>query len=319
MASKPLEPVTDSLEHLRSENERLRAELKQQEKLYEQSHLELIQYMVESERQAKELKRLNSLLTKAYLNTIEIIQRLIELREPGYTQHANRVAEMARAIALKLQVSRVEAQQIYIAARIHEIGKISIPDDVLRKPVDELSEEEKRLRFNHYQIGANLLESIPSFHKVSTYIRAIGEHVDGSGYPEGLSGEAIPLGARIIAIVNHWDSLFFMVQRVATPLEGLQEVERYVGSRYDAQIYPLLHAEVLRRYSEADAPSERQLRVSELEEGMVLSRDLKTVTNVLLVPAGTQLTAAVIQKIHRYQNIDPIAGGVYVKRKAEEA
>ncbi len=319
MASKPLESVSDALDQLRNENERLRAELKQQEKRYEQSHLELIQYMIESERQAKELKRLNSLLTRAYLNTIEIIQRLIELREPGYTAHANRVADVARTIALKLKISRVEAQQIFIAARIHEIGKISIPDDVLRKSLDELSDEEKRLRFNHYQIGANLLATIPSFQKVSTYIRAIGEHVDGSGFPDGLQGEAIPLGSRIIALVNHWDSLFFVVQRVATPLEGLQEVERFVGSYYDAAIFPLLHAEVLRRYSEMDAPSEKQLRVTELKEGMELSRDLKTVTNVLLVPAGTILSASIIQKIQRYQNIDPIAGGVYVKRKTEEA
>ena len=319
MASKPIQPPTDSWEHLREENERLRAELKQQEKLYEQSHLELIQYMVESERQAKELKRLNALLTKAYLNTIEIIQRLIELREPGYTQHANRVAEISRSIALKLRVSRVEAQQIFIAARIHEIGKISIPDKILHKPVHELNEEEKRVRFNHYQIGANLLTTIPSFHKISTYIRAIGEHVDGSGFPEGLSGDVIPLGSRIIAIVNHWDSLFFVVQQVATPLEGLMEVERYVGSWYDPQIYPLLHAEVLRRYSEADVPAEKQLRVSDLEEGMVLSRDLKTVTNVLLVPTGTRLSQEIIRKIQQYQNIDPIAGGVYVERKVEEA
>jgi len=95
MNPNPTEEVLHNAQELHEENQRLRAELKQQEKLYEQAHLELIQHMVESERQAKELKRLNSLLTKAYLNTIEIIQRLIELREPGYTEHANRVAEIS--------------------------------------------------------------------------------------------------------------------------------------------------------------------------------------------------------------------------------
>ena len=318
MSANPTEAVLHDAQELYEENQRLRAELKQQEKLYEQAHLELIQHMVESERQAKELKRLNSLLTKAYLNTIEIIQRLIELREPGYTEHANRVAEMSRAIALTMQVNRVEAQQIYIAARIHEIGKMSIPDAILKRPVEELSEEEKRVRFNHYLIGANLLSPIPSFRKVSEYIRSIGEHVDGTGLPEGLEGDTIPLGSRIIAMVNHWDSIFFMSQTVKTPLEGLQEIERFLGSRYDSNIFPLLHAEVLKRFSDNDVPRERHVCVLELTEGMELARDLKTVTNVLLVPAGTRLTKSIIQKIQHYQQIDPIAGGVYVKREIME-
>ncbi len=313
----PLSSV-DTCQDLQEENARLRAELKQQEKLYEQAHLELIQHVVDSERQAKELKRLNSLLTKAYLNTIEIIQRLIELREPGYTQHANRVAEISRAIALTLKVGRVEAQQIYIAARIHEIGKISIPDAILKRPLDELSDEEKQLRFNHYLIGSNLLNNIPSFHKVSQYIRSIGEHVDGTGLPDGLEGDKIPIGSRIIAMVNHWDSLFFMVQKVRTPLEGLKEIEKYLGTRYDSHLFPLLHAEVLKRFKEQDAPTERHVCVLELQEGMVLSRDLKTMTNVLLVPAGTRLTHSIIHKIQQYQQVDPIAGGVYIKRETME-
>ncbi len=318
MATKPASTDPVSLHALQVENEKLRAELKHKEKQFEQSHLELIQYMVDSERQAKELKRLNSLLTKAYLNTIEIIQKLIELKEPGYTEHANRVAEISREIALKMKMNRVEAQQIYIAARIHEIGKISIPDAIWSKPVEKLSEDEKRLRFNHYHIGASLLQAIPSFTKVSRIIRSIGERVDGTGLPDGLSKEEIPLGSRIIAMVNHWDSLFFMVQRVSSPLEGLREIEQLLGSRYDRDIFPLLHAEVLRRFSEGDKPSERQLRVSDLQPGMVISRDLKTVTNVLLVPAGTRLDEGILHKILKYQNVDPIAGSVYVKSETVE-
>ncbi len=316
MADPRLESHPVSIDTLAEENLRLKAELKRQQEMYENSHLELIKYMVETERQSKELKRLNRMVSRAFLNTIEIIQAMIDLREPGYYDHSMRVADISRSIARKQGLQQRDIQQISIAARIHEIGKISIPDAIFHKPFSRLTERERQFREHHYIIGANLLERIPSFRKIAHIIRSISEYYDGSGTPDGLRADDIPLGARIIALANVWDSLFFVEQVFPTPLEALQAIEDELDRKFDRRLFPFLKAEVLMRYSEKDQPTEKQVPVPELKPGMVLSRDLITVTNVLLVPKKTQLEPRIIEKIQKYQSIDPVQGGVFVTRES---
>ena len=316
MANQQLEAHPVSIETLTKENLRLKAQLERQQEMYENSHLELIKYMVESEQQSKELKRLNRMVSRALVNTIEIIQAMIDLREPGYYEHSMRVADVARSIARKQGLKEIDVQQIYIAARIHEIGKLSIPDTILHKPFPQLSEKERQLRNSHYVIGAKLLERISSFRKIAGIIRALSEHYDGSGCPDGLKGKEIPIGARIIALVNVWDSLFFMEQVYQKPLDALNAIEDELDGKYDRHFFPFLKAEILMRYSEKDRPTEKQIPIPELKPGMILSRDLVTMTNVLLVPAGNQLDQRTIEKIQKYQSVDPVQGGVFVTRES---
>ncbi len=301
-----------TVQELIAENEKLRAKLKRQEELYENSNMELIKWMVESERQAKELRRLNSMLKKTFLDTIEIIQNIIEIKDPGSKDHAQRVARMSHYIAEKVLGKSAEVQKIVIAAKIHEIGKVAIPDVILNKDLEVRTEQELRL-YNRYPVlGAACLEEVDRFQDIANIIKHQKEWMNGEGKPDGLSGEDIPLGSRIIAITDNFDTLYFMLQKYDTVAETLNEVQRHLGNRFDSALFPHLYAFVMEHYSNEERPKDRKISLHELKPGMVLSRDLTTVSNVLLLPKGTVFTESIIGKLLKHQNIDPIGGGVYI-------
>ncbi len=316
-----MEPETttliDSSENLLEENLRLKSELKRQKELYEDSHAELIKYMIESEVTSKKLFQANKLLGKTFNSSIEIIQRIIDLRKPGYYEHSTRVAEVSKVIAQRAIKTRGKVAEIYLAARIHEIGKMSLPDNILNKPKHELNEKEIGLFKNQYHIGSNCLAKIHQFRPIARTIRHIRENVDGSGLPDGLQGEEIPIGSRIIALADFFDTRFFVVQDQNTIEEILGNMENFVGSIYDASLFAIFQEEIRRRYTDEDRPEDKKVMLSELKPGMVISRDIYTVTNVLLVPKGVTLTEHLIEKIYSYQNVDPIRSGIFITLDGE--
>lgn len=303
---------TLSIDQIQEENIKLKAQLKRQEELYENSHMELLKWMVESEKQAQELKKLNQLLRKAFLNTIEIIQNIIEIKDPGSKDHSMRVSEVARFIALKMGEKPQEAEKIAVAARIHEIGKIAIPDAILIKNPEELSQMEAKIKDRYPVLGAACVEEIPHFREIAKMIRHQKERYDGTGKPDGLAGEEIPLGSRIIAIVDLFDTVYFQKQKFDSVAQALNFVQQQLDRAMDASLFPHLHAFVMENYSDIKLPEDRKISFQEMEVGMVLSRDLMTISNVLLLPRNTRLTPVLIQKILKHQNIDPIRGGIYV-------
>lgn len=308
----PLTEQRKSVDQLLEENLELKARLRRQEELYENSNMELLKIMVESERQAKELKKLNSLLKKSFLNTIEIIQNVIEIRDPGSKDHAERVARGAYFIARRLIGKNAEAQKIMIAAKIHEIGKIAIPQEILAQNDLEMSDHDRKLYRRYPILGAACLEEVERFKEVARIIKHQMERFDGRGLPDGLQGEEIPIGSRIIAIADALDTIFFMMQKHNTIVDALNEIQGDLGSKFDGQLFPHLYAFAMESYGVNESPRDRKISFQQLTPGMVLSRDLRTITNALLLPLGTKLTDALIEKLLKHQNIDPINGGIYV-------
>ena len=271
--------------------------------------------MVESEQQAQKLKVMHQRVSQAFKHTIEIIQYIIDMRQPGYRMHAERVAEHAQAIALKVGVSKTEAQVIAIAARIHEVGKMSIPEAILNKPPEGLTENEVNLLRSQHAIGAALLEKIPSFRSVARILRHIRENVDGSGRPDGLSGGDIPVGSRIIALVDCFDTRFMVEQTTHRADDVLASMEQQLDQAFDRQLYAHLTDRVREYYQSSYRPREKSMVLAQVKPGMRLSRDLFTVSGVMLLPRGTELNQALIEKIVRYQSIDPVTGGIYIEQK----
>lgn len=311
-----MEPVNaldvQSSEALLQENLQLKSELKRQKQLYEQSHVELIKQMVESEVAARKIGQSNKLIRRTLVATINVLQRVIDLREPGYLEHSTRVGDLCRAIALGLQESPAVVSQIHFAALVHEIGKMSLPDRILKKPRSELKEGEITLLRNQYVIGAQTLAQVAHFQEISRVIKHVRENVDGTGLPEGLAGKDIPLGSRIIALADFFDTSFFISQEYSTIEQTLTAIRGHCGRLFDEQLFGLLQNEVHQRFSAADRPRDVKVLMAELIPGMRISRDLLTVTGVLLTPRDTELTQRLIDKISSYQTIDPIKSGVYI-------
>ena len=138
--------------------------------------------------------------------TFEKIARLLDERDHYTAVHSTAVAELAVKVAQKMGLSQGEIEKVDIAARVHDIGKIAVPDSILLKP-GPLSKEEWTVMKRHPVVSAELIEGLAIYTPVANAVRHEHEHWNGSGYPDGLKGEEIPLIARIIAAADVHNAL----------------------------------------------------------------------------------------------------------------
>jgi hypothetical protein len=149
----------------------------------------------------KRLKEMNARLERTALGVITTLGRVVEVRDP-YTQgHEVGVARLATMIAADLELSDEVIREIEVAALVHDIGKISVPAEILHKP-GALSEVEFDLMKCHPRVGYELLQHIDFEWPIAEYVLQHHERMDGSGYPEGLMGDQIPIQARILAVAD---------------------------------------------------------------------------------------------------------------------
>lgn len=162
---------------------------------------------------------------------------IVDARDAYTFGHCKRVAEFSEAICREMGLPHDMTDEVSLAARIHDLGKIGIRDNVLLKPA-RLEEDEFCHMMEHPEIGARLTAFLPEFRAGSTYIRHHHEKWDGSGYPEGLKGTAIPLGARIIAVADTYDAITSTRTYRAAQDEGFarDEMARVAGTQLDREV-----------------------------------------------------------------------------------
>lgn len=155
----------------------------------------------------QEISKLNLELQERFLSSISIMTNLLEGHNKLLGGHSRRVADYAVNIALMYQLSEKDTIDIEVAALLHDIGKFSLPEELIKKKKAELSSTEDILLKKHTELGDLLLKEASGFEKVATLIRHHHENFDGSGYPDHLQGDQIPLGSRIIALANAYDHI----------------------------------------------------------------------------------------------------------------
>lgn len=168
---------------------------------------------------------------------VEALADVVDMRDPYTFEHSKRVADYARGICEQLDLSQDLADEIVAAARVHDVGKVGVRDSVLLKP-GRLTEDEYAEIQQHPDIGARLTARFPDFGSGTRYIRHHHEKWDGTGYPLGLRGRDIPLGARVIAVADTYDAITSQrVYRPALPEEfARQEMARAAGSQLDPEV-----------------------------------------------------------------------------------
>jgi putative two-component system response regulator len=176
-------------------------------------------------------------LKKSNLDSVKALAEAIEAKDPYIRGHSDRVSRISVRIGMKAGLSEDRLENLEYGALLHDIGKIGIKDEVLQKPAT-LSPEEYRHIQEHPLIGVKILEGIDFFKDKISMIRNHHEHFDGSGYPDGLVGEAIPLEARIITVSDTFDAMTSVrPHRGAIPLEDvLMELARCNGTQFDPHI-----------------------------------------------------------------------------------
>ena len=137
---------------------------------------------------------------------VESMADVVDRRDPYTGQHSKSVAEHSVRIARQMHLPESEVELIRLAARVHDLGKIAVPDEVLHKQ-GRLTEEEFAIMKQHPATGAEILAKFPEYRRGRELVLAHHERIDGRGYPRGLAGDAIPLGARVIAVADSWDAM----------------------------------------------------------------------------------------------------------------
>lgn len=209
---------------------------------------------IAAHRQTRYEQHIRVKLNLRYSREIQDYSQALLDKDPQLYRHSQRVLSLTLRLTRVLDMADEETLEIALAAFLHDVGKIVIGDDVLRKPT-RLTPGEYAIMQQHPAYGARLLESCPSLRPLAPLLLYHHERWDGQGYPFGLAGMAIPQGARIIAITDAFEAMTarrpYQPQR--TPRAALEELYRCAGTQFDAPLVKLFCGQVF--YSVAgDAP-----------------------------------------------------------------
>ncbi|RYG23650.1 diguanylate cyclase, partial [bacterium] len=176
-------------------------------------------------------------LQDASFATIQALAAAVDAKDPYTKGHSLRVAEMARDLCAYLGGAADEIDQIYRAGTLHDVGKIGVPDAILKKP-GRLDDEERRLMETHPALGEIIVRKVPQLEDLLPGVRHHHERYDGKGYPDGLAGEAIPRMARLLAVADTYDAMTSdRPYRKGLGVEiALSEIAKGAGTQFDPEM-----------------------------------------------------------------------------------
>lgn len=242
----------------------------------------------------------NDKLKQNFLTSIKIFSNLIEMRENNVAGHSRRVADLGRRLALKLGLDGKAAQDVFVAGLLHDFGKIGFRDVMLSKSVSQLNAEELGRYRTHPLRGEAALMPLEELRDVARIVRSHHERFDGQGFPDGLSGVAIPIGARILSVVNDYDGLQIgvLAARRMEADEAKALIQKSRRHRYDPQVADGF-IEMLGG-SDREERNEIAMSAADVKPGMVISRDLVSREGVLLLAADYVLDSNLVRQIQDF-------------------
>jgi diguanylate cyclase (GGDEF)-like protein len=206
-------------------------------------HVAIKQYVLRTAMYVSELERMTARLGDSYESTLRALTRALDTRDEETEVHSQRVRRYTELLARRLGVAEDELEDMSRGALLHDIGKIGVPDAILLKPT-RLTEEELAMMRRHPVIGYSMIVHIPFLAKAAEIVLHHHEAFDGTGYPSGLAGDQIPLGARIFAVADTLDAMTSdRPYRRALPLAtALAEIESCREKQFDPRVVDALLA-----------------------------------------------------------------------------
>jgi len=306
---------------LEAERERLSRELAERNARLEELNRTLERRV---EERTEEIRQTAAMVDAAYAElkqtfatAMQVFAGVVELAEGSCTGHGRRVAELAERIAQAMGLDEVERQDLYHAALLHDVGKIGMPEAVVRRPQSELTKAQLELLRTHPLRGESVLLPLPQLRDVARIIRSHHERFDGTGYPEGLLGEHIPLGARILAVADTYCALREgrLVPGEVSAAQAREFIAKNRFSRFDPQVVEAFLGLAVEEPPASPPPGERRLVLSaaELTEGMEVAEDLYGHNGLLLLRKGVRLSAGIIERLRAFERMEKRRFEIHVR------
>ena len=189
---------------------------------------------------------------RLYRETLASLSNALEAKDEITSQHTEEVVRLAVGVAAELELDLEAVRNVELGAVLHDIGKVRVPESILNKPAP-LTDEEWVIMKTHPEIGEHILRPIQSLHGILSIVRHHHERWDGTGYPDGLSGRAIPLGARIVAVCDAYRAMTENrpYRAALSTSEARDQLETGAGTQFDAECVVALFRALDRRESVA--------------------------------------------------------------------
>ncbi|OGW16275.1 MAG: hypothetical protein A3K09_06630 [Nitrospinae bacterium RIFCSPLOWO2_12_FULL_47_7] len=243
-------------------------------------------------------------------STVILLSNIIELNQAQLKGHSERVAGISLFVAEKMGLSEIQRQNIKVAARLHELGIVSLP---LKDRTHMSLEIRGDKHSDHPLVGEMLLKGFPDFEQVAEIIRHLHENIDGSGTPDGLYGDRIPIGSRIISAASYFDHAVMTGTR-KNPNEVLEEMENKGIVIFDDHVITILK-DYIRSKEQSGEQKFYESSVFGLTVGMELVSDLYSESGINLLRSGTVLDVETLARVLKFNKVDPVVGPVKIRQK----
>jgi len=193
----------------------------------------------------EDLRRAAAENRELFLGTVKALAAAIDGKDPYTRGHSERVARFSLAIAERMELPDEEIEKLRISALLHDVGKIGIDDNILKKPAP-LTAEEYEVMKGHPQKGYKIMSNIPAMREFLPGMYMHHEMLDGRGYPQGLQGDQIPMQARIISVADTFDAMTTdrPYQKAMQIEAALERIKTFIGTRYDERVVAALAAAI---------------------------------------------------------------------------
>lgn len=264
-----------------------------------------------AKQQSEQIKLLKSQVTdpaqplqKFIEQVVPVFAQMIDMRIGIDVSNSNKIARLARKIALKLELDRVEVNDIYHAGWLHNIGMIGLKDDVITTPYNSLTKEQKKDLDSSPLKAEALLISIPQFHDLAHILRHQYERFDGKGYPDKLYGDEVPIGSLVLSVAVDFYELqngIFFGEPVSSE-EAFEYIKNGAGKNYSPVVVDAFESIAPSLIGETVGINrELSLKCSDVTEGMMLTENLMMDGEIILLSSGQILTETLIDRLHNLE------------------
>jgi len=251
------------------------------------------------ENRSRELYEAQGQLQEAYVATVEVFSNLFITRRGREPETLRKLGRTVKAFAKYLNYKKDTLDNLKLAALLCDIGKLALPDEILSKPLSKLSKKEYENFIQHPIVSYDSLAALPPLAPAAEIILQHCELFDGKGYPNRLAANEISNEAQLLGIVKDFDALLRgrLVEDVLTATEAIDYIQSHINTRYEEQLAKKFIEFIEQTSSLADQLEETRLTPASLKPGLVLSRDLNNNQGIMILPAGQELTAVLIDKL----------------------